>query len=88
MTIDRLPLVSPESTFKFAWDIWTTLFRGILFLLIPLEIGFSPDILFGTVLPLTIIMLIFFFLDLAVRVNTVCYVTGVAVKDRWQIFMI
>ena len=44
--ISKIPLLNPDSKRKLVWDYFMTALRIVLMILIPLEIGFEPGIVF------------------------------------------
>lgn len=87
-TIIKVPLIYPEQIGKILWDTFAAGIRIFYFFLIPLEISFNTGLIFNSIFPLTIIMILVIIFDLLLRVNTVCYESGVAVMNRWKIFQI
>ncbi|CAD8200400.1 unnamed protein product [Paramecium pentaurelia] len=84
---NKIPLVQPENDFKLYWDIFASLFRVILVILVPLEISFHTQILFQNYVGLTLTILFILQLDLFIRINTLCYENGKAITDRWEIII-
>lgn len=66
------------------WDYFATCIRIILVLLVPLEISFETAILFHSAQALTEFIIVTIVLDIVVRINTVYYLNGVAIVDRWE----
>ncbi|CAD8103191.1 unnamed protein product [Paramecium sonneborni] len=83
--IHKIPIIQPESIFKMYWDIFTSFFRLILLVLVPLEIAFKPEILFNNLIQLTYVILIILQLDFLIRLNTLTYRNGIAIKDKWEL---
>ncbi|CAK60746.1 unnamed protein product (macronuclear) [Paramecium tetraurelia] len=81
----KIPQFHPESPKKLMWDYFITLIRLILLVLIPLEITYNPGILFHQILPLTTLLASLLLFDVLIRLNTICYVKGHAVLDRFEI---
>ncbi|KAM3131944.1 hypothetical protein pb186bvf_015957 [Paramecium bursaria] len=82
--IQLIPLFHPESNCKIVWDYFAVFFRIIMLTLVPLDIGYSTSFMDQSLI--TLFMIFIIMLDFTVRINTVCYIKGVAIKDRIQIF--
>ncbi|CAD8116581.1 unnamed protein product [Paramecium sonneborni] len=85
--VSKIPIIQPENDFKLYWDIFASLFRVILVILVPLEISFETKILFQNYIGVTLTILIILQLDLFIRINTLCYQNGKAITDRWEIII-
>ncbi|CAK58155.1 unnamed protein product (macronuclear) [Paramecium tetraurelia] len=83
--LSKIPQFHPESPNKLMWDYFITLIRLILLVLIPLEIAYVPGILFDQILALTSLLSSLLLFDVIIRLNTICYVKGHAVLDRFEI---
>ncbi|CAD8111551.1 unnamed protein product [Paramecium sonneborni] len=83
--LSKIPQFHPESPKKLMWDYFITLIRLILLVLIPLEIAYAPGVLFEQILPLTTLLSSLLLFDVIIRLNTICYVKGHAVLDRFEI---
>ncbi|CAD8109279.1 unnamed protein product [Paramecium sonneborni] len=83
--LSKIPQIHPESLKKIVWDYWTILFRLLLLIMIPLEIAYQPQFLFDKSMGLTISIIFILIIDNILRFNTICYLSGQAVYDRWQI---
>ncbi|CAK61356.1 unnamed protein product (macronuclear) [Paramecium tetraurelia] len=86
--LSKIPQVHPESLKKIVWDYFTIVFRLLLLILIPLEIAYNPQILFEKLLGLTVTIIIILIVDNILRLNTICYLSGQAVYDRWKIIQV
>lgn len=67
------------------WDFFTSFFRIILLVLVPLEIAFKPEILFNHFTYITYVILVILQLDFIIRINTLAYVNGIAIKNKWDL---
>lgn len=67
------------------WDFFTSFFRIILLILVPLEIAFKPEILFNNLISITYVILMILQLDFLIRINTLTYRNGIAIKDKWEL---
>ncbi|CAD8179143.1 unnamed protein product [Paramecium pentaurelia] len=83
--LSKIPQFHPESPNKLMWDYFITIIRLILLILIPLEIAYTPGILFVQILPLTTLLSSLLLFDVLIRLNTICYIKGHAVLDRFEI---
>ncbi|CAD8187429.1 unnamed protein product [Paramecium pentaurelia] len=83
--IHKIPIIQPESLFKMYWDFFTSFFRIILLILVPLEIAFKPEILFNNLISITYVILMILQLDFLIRINTLTYRNGIAIKDKWEL---
>ncbi|CAK93714.1 unnamed protein product (macronuclear) [Paramecium tetraurelia] len=83
--IHKIPIIQPESLFKMYWDFFTSIFRIILLILVPLEIAFKPEILFNNLISITYVILMILQLDFLIRINTLTYRNGIAIKDKWEL---
>ncbi|CAK63158.1 unnamed protein product (macronuclear) [Paramecium tetraurelia] len=83
--ITKIPIIQPESLFKMYWDFFTSIFRILLLILVPLEIAFKPEILFNNLIQITYVILVILQLDFLIRVNTLTYKNGYAIKDKWDL---
>ncbi|CAD8107182.1 unnamed protein product [Paramecium primaurelia] len=83
--INKIPIIQPESLFKMYWDFFTSIFRILLLILVPLEIAFKPEILFNNLIYITYVILFILQLDFLIRINTLTYKNGYAIKDKWDL---
>ncbi|CAD8200745.1 unnamed protein product [Paramecium octaurelia] len=83
--ITKIPIIQPESLFKMYWDFFTSIFRILLLILVPLEIAFKPEILFNNLIYITYVILFILQLDFLIRINTLTYKNGYAIKDKWDL---
>lgn len=84
--INKIPVIHPESTKKLIWDYFMTSLRIVLMILLPLEIAFQPGIVFEEANIFTAVTILLTIVDTLIRLNTVYYVDGKAINDRWKIF--
>ncbi|CAD8115513.1 unnamed protein product [Paramecium sonneborni] len=83
--INKIPIIQPESLFKMYWDFFTSIFRILLLILVPLEIAFKPEILFNNLIFITYVILLILQLDFLIRINTQTYKNGYAIKNKWDL---
>lgn len=70
---------------KLLWDYFAAIFRIILIILMPLEVSFYTKIMFKNYYVLTYLIIIVLVLDVLIRINTIVYLNGNAIVDRWKI---
>ena len=80
--LTKIPLIYPESRGKYLWDNLAFMMRLLLLTLIPLDIGFGVNFMFQRGIPLTILITFMIIIDFLLRINTMCFINGVAAEDR------
>ena len=80
--LTKIPLIYPESRGKYLWDNFAFIMRLLLLTLIPLDIGFGVNFMFYKGMPLTIIITFMIIIDFLLRINTMCFINGIAAEDR------
>lgn len=83
--LSKFPQFHPESPKKLLFDYFISIIRIILLILIPLEIAYTPGIAFKELRIFTMILTTLLALEILIRLNTICYVKGHAVLDRFEI---
>lgn len=78
-------MVEPDSAYKLIWDIITSIVRAYFIYWIPIEITYRPRFLFDDGVILTVILVLTLIVDVLIRLNTVYYVAGQAIRARWEI---
>lgn len=58
-----------------------------MIVLIPLDIAFNPNIMYGSAISFTIITVILMVMDTLFSINTIFYKDGKAIVDRWEILI-
>lgn len=81
----KFPQFHPESPKKLLFDYFISIIRIILLIVIPLEIAYTPGIAFQELRVFTMILTTLLALEIFIRLNTICYVKGHAVLDRFEI---
>ncbi|KAM3142009.1 hypothetical protein pb186bvf_005882 [Paramecium bursaria] len=79
-----VPLFHSESSYKMAWDYIAVIFRIIMLILVPIDVGYQTNFMMqGQMVLITVLLII---LDFLIRINTICFIKGQAVRDRTLIF--
>ncbi|KAM3142008.1 hypothetical protein pb186bvf_005881 [Paramecium bursaria] len=78
-----VPLIHPESKHKMRWDYFVSLLRIIMLIIVPLDIGFQTKFMNRSFLTFLIMFIIV--VDFIIRINTICFIKGQAIRERSQI---
>lgn len=81
----QLPLIEPDSNFKYTWDIVLFFLRIYLVVIIPIIIAFENTEVSQSQPVIQVLISILLFIDIFLRSFTIAYEQGVQIKDKHKL---